>query len=136
MAQPDERFERLTRTVMRAGGISGAEAENISSSPFLHARIRARIEAERRSRAEQGGGWLAALLIAWRAVAVLTLVTVAAALSFWFAKPAPSANAGDDDISRVIAGGTCALSATSECLISTEEVLATLFAEEARKERK
>ena len=136
----DDRLDRLTKIVARAGGISDDEAEKIGSGPFLHARLRARIESERNSRAEQGSGWFAPLLVATRAIAVLFLVTIGAALAFWFSRanpPVPAvSNATVDNVSRVVTGGTCALSTTDECAISTEEVLATLFAEEGGREPK
>ena len=136
----DEPLDRLTKIVTRAGGISDDEAETIGSAPFLHARLRARIEAGRKIRATQGSGWSATLLVATRAIAVLFLVTLGTALAFWFSRanpPVPAAsNATVDNVSRVITGGTCALSTTDECAISTEEVLATLFAEEGGKEPK
>ena len=139
---PDESFDRLTKVVARTGGISDVEAERIGSSPFLHARLRAGIDAERRRRAEQGSGWLGTLLVASRAIAVLVVVTIAAVMTFWFSKanasvssPPLNANA-ENDISRVVTGGTCALSTTEECAISTEEVLATLFPGQGGEEPK
>ena len=137
----NEPIERLTRIVAQAGGISDDEAERIGSSPFLHVRLRAGIDAERRHREEQGSGWLATLLVASRAIAVLVVVTIAAVLTLWFSKAnasvgGPPLNASaDDPISRVVTGGTCALSTTEECAISTEEVLATLFAENGGEKR-
>ena len=141
---PDESLDRLTTVITRAGGISEDEAERIGASPFLRARILAGIEAERRRRADQGSGWLSSLLVASRAIAVLLVVTIAAVVTFWLSKSnasngsvsVPPAETYSDDISRVVAGGTCALSATDECAISTEEVLATLFADKAEEERK
>jgi len=137
----NEPLDRLMNVVARAGGISDDDVEQIGSSPFLHARLRAGIEAERRRRAEQGIGWLATLLVASRAIAALVVVTIAAVLTFWFSKAnasvsVPPLNASAGDISRVVTGGTCALSTTEECAISTEEVLATLFAEKGGEERK
>ena len=138
---PDESLDQLTKIVARAGGISDDEAERIGSSPFLHARLRAGIDAERR-RAEQGSGWLGTLLVASRAIAVLVVVTIAAVMTFWFSKAnasmsAPPLNASaENDISRVVTGGTCALSTTEECAISREEVLATLFAEQGGEKQK
>jgi hypothetical protein len=131
---PNQPLDRLTKIVAQAGGIGDEEAERIGSSPFLHARLQAGIEAQRRLRAEQGGGWLATLLVASRAITALALVTIAALLTFWFSKSSapdkfPVVYASADDISRVVTGGACALSTTAECAISTEEVLATLFAE-------
>ena len=137
---PNEPLDRLTKIVARAGGINDNEVERIGSSPFLHARVRAGIEAERRRRAEKGSGWLGTVLVASRAIAVLVVVTIAAVLTFWLSKgnaavSAPSVNAADD-IARVVTGGTCALSTTEECAISTEEVLATLFAENGGEQPK
>ncbi|MEK6287820.1 MAG: hypothetical protein AABO57_19040 [Acidobacteriota bacterium] len=137
----DEQLDRLTRIVARGGGIGEDEAERIGSSPFLHARLRARIESEFQRPAEQGSGWFATLLVASRAVAALLLVTIAAALAFWVSRANapvsnPAASPAADNISRVVTGGTCALSTTDECAISTEEVLATLFADEGGKEPK
>jgi len=137
----NEPLDRLTKIVAQAGGISDDEAERIASSPFLHARLHAGIESERRRRAEQGSGWLATLLVASRAIAVMVVVTIAAVLTLWFSKAnvsvsVPPLSASADDIYRVVTGGTCALSTTEECAISTEEVLATLFAEEGGKEPK
>lgn len=131
-------LDQLAKAVTRAGGISDDEAERIGSSPFLHTRVRARIEAEQRNRAAPGSGWLATLLVASRAIVALLLVTLAAASAFWITKSnaakgnAPE-NSRGDDISRVIVGGTCALSSTEQCAISTEEVLATMFAEDGGK---
>ena len=138
---PNESLDRLTNVVAQAGGISDEDVERIGSSPFLHARLRAGIEAERQRRAEHRTGWLATLFVASRAIAVLLVVTIAAVASFWFSKAnasfdVPSLNTNADDISRVVTGGTCALSTTDECAISTEEVLATLFAENGGEEPK
>ena len=138
---PNGRLDQLTKIVARAGGISEDDAARIGSSPFLHARLRARIESEFQSRVPQGSGWFATLLVASRAIAVLLFVTIAAALAFWVTRAnapllVPPASSAVDDVSRVVTGGTCALSATEECAISREEVLATLFAEEGGKDPK
>jgi hypothetical protein len=136
----NEPLERLTKIVTRAGGISDDEAERIGSSPFLHARLRAGIESERRRRAEQGNGWLAMPMVAWRAIAVTTIMTIAAVTGLWISKATArdvstvTATAADP-VSRVMIGGTCALSATAECAISTGEVLATLFSDNGGKEQ-
>ena len=137
----NESIDRLTKVVARAGGISDEEADRIGSSPFLQARLRAGVEAERRRRAEQGSGLLINWLVASRAIALLVVVTIAAVVTFWFSKAnasvsSPPLNTRADDIARVLTGGACALSTTDECTISTEEVLATLFAENEGEEPK
>lgn len=131
-------LDQLAKAVTRAGGVSGDEAERISSSPFLHTRVRARIEAEQRRRVAQGSGWVATLLVASRAILALLLVTIAAASAFWITKSSAAnrnapENSRANDINRVAVGGACALSSTEQCAISTEEVLATMFAEEGGK---
>lgn len=67
------RLERLGREVVRASGADEHEAEAVAGSPFLYARVRASVEAERRRR-EEGEGWLALFAVAWRAVPALVLV--------------------------------------------------------------
>ena len=129
----NEHLDQLAKEVACAGGISDLEAERIGSSPFLHTRVRARIEAEQRKRAEQGSGWLATLFVASRAIVALMLVTIAAASAFWITSSSSAADniapviSKADDLNRVVIGGTCALSSTDKCAISTEEVLATMF---------
>lgn len=128
-------LDRLTKIIARSGGIGDDEAERIGSSPFLHIRLRARIEAERGTRAGQRSGWLATLLVASRAIAALVLVTIAATSAFWITRSSAgntsvTRSGKPEDINRVVIGGTCALSSTEQCAISTEEVLATMFAED------
>ena len=136
MNRTTNELDELAKAVARSGGIGDDEAERIGSSPFLHTRIRARIEAEQQERTRQGSGWLATVLVASRAVLALLLVTVAAASAFWITRTSRAADtlapmtSKVDDINRVVIGGTCALSSTEQCAISTEEVLATMFAED------
>ena len=130
----DEHLDRMGQSVVRSGGITDEETEAVASSPFLYAKLRARIEAESRRRAEPQAGWYATLFVAGRAIPALVLIAVVAFGAFWFTKTSvradlPAAVLPGDDLYRVAVGGTCALSSTEECAISTEEVLATLFAE-------
>jgi hypothetical protein len=135
-----EHLDELANTLIRTGGLSEDDVDRISSSPFLHTRLRARIEVEERYRARQEGGWLATLMVASRAITVLVLVTLAAATAFWTSKSnaagSPPSITKTDDVTLVVAGGACALSSTEQCAISTEEVLATMFADQNRKEQK
>jgi len=131
-------IDNLSRLITRAGGIDESEVERIASTPFMNARLRARIEEERNRRTEPAAGWFATVLVAARAVTVLIIVTVAAVLAFWYSRANASTNnkptiTGAGDVSRVISGGTCALSSTEECAISREEVLATLFADKEQE---
>ena len=76
-----ERLERTAREVVRAAAAGEAEADAAANSPFLYARIRARIEEEKQRR-EEGEGWLALFAVAWRAVPAMTLVAALALALF------------------------------------------------------
>src|ERR1041384_383934 len=81
-----EHLDELANTLIRTGGLSEDDVDRISSSPFLHTRLRARIEVEERYRARQEGRWLATLMVVSRAITVFVLVTLAAATAFWTSK--------------------------------------------------
>jgi hypothetical protein len=139
MKNDDNRFNELIKIAARGGGARDDDVERIASSPFFNARVRARIDAEQKRREEERGGWLVTLFVASRAIAVLLAVTIATAAAYWASRTDAAARVPPgktDDVSRVVTGGTCALSATEECAISNEEVLATLFAEEGGKTQK
>jgi len=133
----DKQLDRLGAIVTRRGGISDDELQKIDSSPFLRTRLRTAIESERR-RSEQQIGWLARIGVATRAIAMMAIVTIAAVVSFWFSRPASNAPGSSEsrqnDVARVVIGGTCALS-TDGCSISNEAVLATLFKAEGEESR-
>jgi hypothetical protein len=76
-----EKLERVAREVVRAAAAGEAAADAAAGSPFLYARVRARIEEERRRR-EEGEGWLALFGVAWRAVPAMALVAVMAMALF------------------------------------------------------
>jgi len=137
----DELLDRVGKSVARASGISEDDVDQVASSPFLYARLRARIEAERKQQAEPDGGWFATFKIARRAISALALVAIAAVASLWFAATkytvSPSPGGVNVEINYSLTPITaCSLSATDECAISSEEVLATMFAEQEGKEEK
>jgi hypothetical protein len=75
------RLDQMGREVVRASAAGEQEAEAVAASPFLYARVRAGIDAERRRR-EAGEPRLALLLVAWRAVPAMALVAVIALALF------------------------------------------------------
>ncbi len=84
-SQLDQRLDRIGQEVLRATSAHGeAEAENIASSPFLYARVRASINAEQERRAAAGDSWLSLLLVARRAVPAMALSAALAFSMFWF----------------------------------------------------
>jgi anti-sigma-K factor RskA len=133
----DRTLDRMGKTVIRAAGLTESESDAVAESPFLYARVRARIEAENRQ--DRQSLPVLAMLYAWRALSAVAIVAIVAVSAFWIKTPAapatPQAITGRSDVNLVATGGTCALSNSAECAISTEEVLATLFAEEGKSER-
>ncbi|HEV2763738.1 MAG TPA: hypothetical protein VGV38_12225 [Pyrinomonadaceae bacterium] len=79
----EERLERLGRAVVRASAGDAGQAEAVASSPFLYARIKSRIAAER-ARREEGERWLALLGVVWRAVPAMGAAAVLAFALFLF----------------------------------------------------
>ena len=130
----DDRLDRVGSEFVRAAGLSESESDAAASSPFLYARIRARIDGEQQ-RISQSVPGLAMLTIAWRAIPALSVVAIAAVSALWMTTPAAPVGAEPalvqaDNVKLIASGGTCALSNDSECAISREEVLATMFREE------
>ena len=129
------RLERLGREVVRASAADEHEAEAAAGSPFLYARVRASIEAERR-RAE-GEGWLALFAVAWRAVPALVLVAAFAFALFLSAGAGETAAATTDealigereaDIEQVVFANTGAP--------SSDEVLSNIVGLDERPEER
>ncbi|HEV7859901.1 MAG TPA: hypothetical protein VGO91_14890 [Pyrinomonadaceae bacterium] len=78
----DERLDRLGREVLRASAANEDAADALDAQPFLYARVRSRIAAERERR-EEGERWLPLLGIVWRAVPAMAMVAVFAFVLFW-----------------------------------------------------
>lgn len=135
----DDRLDRAGSEIVRAAGLSEFESDAAASSPFLYARIRARIDGEQQ-RMRHGVPALMMLSIAWRAVPALALVALVSVSALWVTTPAAPGGVQPalvqaDNVKLIATGGTCALSNDSECAISREEVLATMFSEEGKTER-
>ena len=138
---PDRSLDRVGKSVTRAAGIDETQADEVASSPFIYARLRARIEAERERQSEPGGGWFVTFKVARLAIPTLALVAIVAVTSFWFAVTKNTASispgvAREENSYQPAPVTACALSATDECAISNEEVLATMFAEQKGEEQR
>ena len=75
------RLDGVAREVVRASAAGDAEAEAVAGSPFLYARVRARVTEERRRR-EEGDGWIGLLAVALRAAPAAGLAAVVALALF------------------------------------------------------
>jgi len=133
----DKELDRIGRSVLWSASAGESEADRVASSPFLYARIAARIEEQAR-RGGSGDAWFAVFAEARRATVALALVAAAAFGVFWFSasktegpRP-PVVNVRGEAEAPVSA---CSLSSTVECAISNDDVLAQMFAGGGEKQR-
>lgn len=130
-----ERLESVGREVVRASGADEREAEAAARSPFLYARVRASIEAERRRR-EQGEGWFGLLTVAWRAVPALSLVAILALALFLSAGSGDMASAAgfaEEALLSERGGDIEQVVFTETRAPSRDEVLGTIIGAEERE---
>lgn len=128
----NERLDRLSLEVVRASAANEVEAEAVASAPFLYARLRARINAERERR-EEGEGWRSALLgLIWRAAPAMTLVTIFAFVLFW-STSLSGGRAGSFSVDALLAprdAGIEQVMFDDSQQLSSDEVLATILNED------
>ena len=84
-SQRNEELDRVARVVLKSASAAAATVEAAATSPFLFTRVRAAI-SEDAGRAEESGSWLSLILVARRAVPVMALVAImAAVITIWSA---------------------------------------------------
>src|ERR1043166_3750407 len=84
-SQKNEDLDRVGRVVLKSAAADAEAVEAAASSPFLFTRVRAAIN-EDRGHAEESGSWRSLILVARRAVPVMALVAIlAAVLTIWSA---------------------------------------------------
>lgn len=130
----DERLDELGRGLVRASAAEDAEVAAVASSPFLYARLRARInaEAERREAVES---WRVMLSVAWRSAPAMALAAVFAFVLFW-SSSAPSLAPGvlsDEAFLATPDAGFEHVVFAERSPLSNDEVLATIMNEEDRE---
>jgi anti-sigma-K factor RskA len=76
-----ERLDAFGREIVRASAANEDEAETVAASPFLYARVRARV-AQERARLEEADDWRSALRVFRRAVPTVAVVAVLALALF------------------------------------------------------
>jgi hypothetical protein len=79
----NDELDSLGKEIIRISKASNEEIEASISSPFLYARLRARISSEQ-ERLELKDSWSIFLIVAKRAIPAMALVTVFAFGVFWF----------------------------------------------------
>lgn len=130
----DERLDRLGREVLRAAAVDDEAAEAASASPFLYARVRSRIAAERERR-EAGENWLTLLSVVWRSAPAMALVAVFAVVMFWLAIPATRSPGvlSDEALLGESGAGIEQVVFADRSSLSNDEVLATILVEDERE---
>lgn len=130
----DERLDRLGRGLVRASASDDAEAEAVASSPFLYARLRARINAEAERR-EAGESWRVLLGVFWRSAPAMALAAAFAFLLFW-SSSAPTLTPGvlsDEALLGTRDAGFEHVVFAERHVMSNDEVLATILDDEERE---
>jgi hypothetical protein len=134
----DKELDRIGRGVLWSASASESDADRVAASPFLYARIAARIDEQAR-RGAAADSWFAVFAEAKRATAALALVAVVAFGASWFStgnRPATQPVAATSGPSASEAPvSACSLSSADECAISNDDVLATMFAGEEEGQR-
>ena len=144
----ESRIDELGSALVSAARASDDEVEAAISSPFLFSRIQASIAARERASEQAQRGWFGILGAAKLAVPAMALLTIGAAGIHWL-EPAgmrePGSGIRSSDSVAVtetnsefasFAASACALSNTQECAISSNDVLATIFAEENQEQQR
>lgn len=101
----DERLDVVGRALTRAATASQAETDAAATSPFLYARVKARIASERERR-ESGEGWLAMLMVLRRSIPAMALVTVIAFGLFLFTMLGATQSSTSSFIEDVVLDGS------------------------------
>src|SRR4051812_12904732 len=131
----DEHLDRLGRELVRASTSDEVEVEAASSSPFLYARLRARINAELERRVERES-WLAVLGVVWRVVPAMALVAVFALVMFVSAnlnRQSPIALNDETLLGRSEAEVETVVFADTSRNMSSDDVLTTIMSEDEQE---
>lgn len=134
--ESQEHLDRLGSGIVRLASSNELNAEAVASSPFLYARVRARIAAER-TRREEGENWLALFNVFWRTIPAMTLVAVMAFALFWSASSRSSSTItafNDDSFLDANDAGISHVVFADRRPLSSDEVLATIINEDERED--
>ena len=136
--EQSENLDDASRAILRAASASEQEAEAAVSSPFLYAKIRARIAEEN----QQENRRLSILLILKRAIPALAFIAIMTTLAFWFAPKNTTMNNSqsgnllpypDEPQFQTVKNPSdapitaCSIASKEECAVSTTDVVAILM---------
>jgi hypothetical protein len=132
----DVRLDALGREIVRAAASNEDEAERAASAPFLYARIRSRVAAER-ARLEEPDDWRAALRVFRRAVPTVAVVA-ALALALFISVLVGTTQADTRDEATLLGErdtGVEQVVFADRSLLTSDEVLATIIEDDREAQR-
>jgi hypothetical protein len=133
-----EGLDALGREIVRASAANEDEAEAAASSPFLYARLRSRVAAER-ARLEETDDWRAALRVVRRAVPTVAVVAALALVLFVSVLVGTTPNSGREYNDATLLGerdtGVEHVVFTESSAPTRDEVLATIIEDEREAQR-
>jgi hypothetical protein len=135
------RLDEVGREILRISATGDEAADEAASSPFLLARVRARIAVEKEARERSSNDWLSIIPAFRRAIPVMALIALSAVGGYWYLQPVLPVEQFNNSIElypdpqspQMSAVSACSISTKDECAISTEEVLATLVNQERQE---
>jgi hypothetical protein len=132
----DEQLDRAGREIIRASAMNEAEGESIAAAaPFLYARLRSRINAEREQR-EERERWGAMLRVIWRAIPAMAMVAILAVTLFLSANFGTQPVAGVVSVEDLLDGQGAEVENVvfaDNRSLSSDEVLATILNEDEQE---
>jgi hypothetical protein len=132
------RLDALGRALVRASAANEEEADEAVASPFLYARLRARVASER-ARLEEADDWRAALRIFSRAVPTVAVVAALAIALFVSAllgaSPATVAERDDSTLLGERDTSVEQVVFTERPTLTSDEVLETIIDEDREAQR-
>jgi hypothetical protein len=130
-------LDKTGREILLAAQATDAEVEAAVASPFLYAKIRARMQEEQQASTQPFYQSFMLFAVMRRAISILAVIAVLALCSYTFTgKPAPPQNPAltiSIDRSLLISPPetkapvtACSITSRSECVVSTDDVVALL----------
>lgn len=133
-SRSEEQLDLWGREIVRASAMNEAEGESVAASPFLYARLRSRINAEREQR-EAGESWSAMLRVIWRAIPAMAMVAILAVTLFLSANfsTQPAAVASVEDVLDTSGAEVESVVFADSRSLSSDEVLANILSEDEQE---
>ena len=130
----EEQLDKIGRALLRSTPADDSMIDKIAASPFLYAKIRARVAEEQTKGAALPPYWALLTLLARRAIPAFALVALLAVSSYFFTSgtvgPPSNGVVVNDMVFPKLEQNTpptaCNIANRSECVVSTDDVVAIL----------